>query len=220
MRTFLSTLLLASALAPGAFAQEPQAPAPATPQPATSDSGQYISFAGGSVGGAEYDYGNIGVGAEIKLESGFGFAGAWGADAGDWRFEFALSYRSQAVESINDVDADFFDANDVSVLSLDMNAYYDLPTGSDAFFKPYVGGGLGVGAMSLDDGIMDDSGGAITLQAIGGAAFVVSDNSSLFLEGRYQWASVGLDTNGDDEDAEEYLSFGGFGVYAGVRFGI
>jgi hypothetical protein len=67
---------------------------------------------------------------------------------------------------------------------------------------------------------MDDSGGAITLQAIGGAAFVVSDNASLFLEGRYQWASVGLDTNGDDEDAEEYLSFGGFGVYAGVRFGI
>jgi opacity protein-like surface antigen len=219
MRTFLSTLLLASAVAPSAFAQDTQTPPTPPPPEQSYGSGQYISLTGGFVGATSYDYGDVASDVEAELESGFGVAGAWGAYFSEnWRGEFALSYRSQAIESIDGFDADLFGADSVSVISLDINTYYDFPTGGP--FRPYVGGGLGVGGMNVDDGLLDGSGTAVTLQAMAGGSIEVSDKVTLFVEGRYQYASVGVDTDGDEEDAEEDLSVGGFGVYAGIRFGI
>jgi hypothetical protein len=74
--------------------------------------------------------------------------------------------------------------------------------------------------MDISDGLLDGTGTAVTLQAMAGGSVAVSDRATLFLEGRYQYASVGVDTDGDEEDIEENLGVGGFGVYAGVRFGI
>lgn len=218
MRFVFLALAAAGAITSNAFAAdaEPNQAAP-NPRLVPVDQGQkqYVSFAVGGLAASSFDYEAFGK-VEVETDPGYGAEGAWGWEGEHWRYEFALGYHKQKIKTVNGAATQSSYA--VSVLSIDSKAYYEFGDPS-ARVRPYVGAGLGVGDMNIHDGyIQGDAATAITLQAMAGGSVRVTDNAKFFVEARYQWANIGLDTDGDTDSAEQHLSLGATGVYTGVRF--
>ena len=90
--------------------------------------------------------------SNIEFDTGYGVHGALGHSWGGFRLEGEVSYRK------NDLDIIEFDIfpgipvpidGDVSALGFMANAWYDFNTGSP--WKPFIGGGLGVARISVND---------------------------------------------------------------------
>jgi len=207
----LATALLSGLVASRASAQEvkpPEAPAARA---------NYISIGGGMTGSSDYSYEIVGLDLEADVSSGSAFGAAWGTHAGNWRFEFAGGYRNQDVESTL-LGVPLSDSGSVSAISLDLNAYYDFPVSGRV--RPYVGAGLGLAAIEVDDGVLDDSGDALNLQVMAGVSYQASQNIAVFVEGRLQRLStnIEIDTGGSTE--EEDLDITNGAVLVGLRFAI
>ncbi|HWU14664.1 MAG TPA: outer membrane beta-barrel protein, partial [Caulobacter sp.] len=191
------------------------------PAPTAPTSGQYISFSGGLIGKTDYDYGFAnGWSVDGDVKSGAQGAVAWGSSIGaNWRGEIALGYRSQKVDSTLTSNVGAFTATDgkVKTLSLDLNGYYDFPVSGP--MKPYLGAGFGVAQVKIDDGLLDDKGDALTLQAMAGASVAVSPRISLFAEGRYQYTgSIKVKTTSPSGERNQKLNMTGAGALVGARF--
>ncbi|KQZ06269.1 hypothetical protein ASD21_01135 [Caulobacter sp. Root1455] len=222
MRLFITTAVAALAIAGAAAAQTAgPAPAPAA-APAAPASGQYISVSGGFIGKADYDYGFAnGYRFEGDVDAGGQGAVAWGSALGNgWRGEVALGYRSQKSSGVLTTNggAQFdFDGGKVTTFSIDLNGYYDFPVAGPV--RPYLGAGVGVAQVKIDDGMLDDKGDALTLQGIAGASVAVSPRVSLFAEGRYQFTgAIKVKTTSGAGDKEQKLNMTGPGGLVGVRF--
>jgi opacity protein-like surface antigen len=221
MRLFITTAAAALAMAGAAAAQtagSPPAPAATSAAPA---SGQYIAVSGGLIGKTDYDYGFAnGWSVDGDVKSGAQGAIAWGSSIGaNWRAEIALGYRSQKVDSALTSNVGVFAASDgkVKALSVDLNGYYDFPVSGPV--KPYLGAGVGVAQVKIDDGLLDDKGDALTLQAMAGASVAVSPRISLFAEGRYQYTgSIKVKTTSPLGERNEKLTMTAPAALVGARF--
>ena len=101
------------------------------------------------------------VSFDTKFDTGYGVHGAIGHSWGEFRLEGEVSYRTNDLDtfditnvtlagigSLSDVgNGDF--SGDVSALGFMANAWYDFNTGSP--WKPFVGGGLGLARISIND---------------------------------------------------------------------
>lgn len=205
MRLLMTTALMSGLLAPCAFAEETR--------PATAESTSYISVGAGYVGSGEYSYNVLGPELEADVSSGWGLTGAWGSRSGHWRWEIGASYRDQDLSSTIG-GFPLTDNGSMSAISLDLNGYYDFAV--EGTVRPYVGAGFGVTGLTIEDGVIDDKGEAVTLQAMAGVSFAVSDRTSLFVEARVQHLRADLDIAGDEEELDITTT----GAFAGVRFGL
>lgn len=146
----------------------PPVPAP-VPAPVTDtcEPGAYFS---GSVG--------IGIPEEIDLSSakhemdtGLALNGAIGYDFGDARLEAAVGYQKHDLSDSDD---------DVSLLTVMANAYYDIDTGSD--ITPYLMAGAGWAQI---DASWDGTADVFVWQAGAGLGFKVAECTTLDLGYRY-----------------------------------
>jgi opacity protein-like surface antigen len=226
MRLFITTAVAALAMAGAAMAQTAgpkPASAPAPAAVATTTSGQYISVSGGFIGKTDYDYRFAnGYRFDGDVDAGGQGAVAWGSALGNgWRGELALGYRSQKAGGVLTTTGatkfNFENGGKVTTLSVDINGYYDFPVAGPV--RPYLGAGVGVAQVKIDDGLMDDKGDALTLQGIAGASFAVSPRVSLFAEGRYQYTgAIKVKTTSPAGEKEQKLSMTGPGALVGARF--
>ncbi|OYX22642.1 MAG: hypothetical protein B7Z10_12870 [Rhodobacterales bacterium 32-66-7] len=89
---------------------------------------------------------------------------------------------------------------DVSTLSLLGNAWVDFDTGTG--LQPYVGGGVGVARVAVDDGISDDSDTGFAYQVGFGARFGQSGEFDL----GYRYRGVSAEIDGFTSDEIDYNS--------------
>lgn len=187
------------------------------------------------------------VGWETDFNSGYALAGAIGKDYGWLRGELEVAYQSNGVDSHAGVTAagialDGEDAGvlitgspnlgvtvgdlvadgqgDVKTLFVMANVFYDLDLGGR--FKPYIGGGAGVGFADVDYApsgvpIIQDKSTAFAYQAMAGVAYAVAPSVDLTVGYRYR-ATTDLGVEADlfsaDFDVENRASI----VEAGLRF--
>jgi opacity protein-like surface antigen len=204
----IAPLAVGLALAPSAFAQNLDASAPKTPK------GQwYIAASAAVVDGAGYSHDEIlipglltsasavttDVGAAIEAAVGYAFSGGFRTEAALTLQRFGGA-KTHAIFRIIDGTppaefADTFNGDDIRSASLNLNAYYDFPTGGS--IRPYVGVGAGIVSVEVDDGVLDAKDPGISLQAMAGVSIMTAQSMSFFVEGRWQDLSD-LTTHGFD----------------------
>ncbi len=137
----------------------------AAQEPSSNPTGLYL---GGNIGldyYAEDDDTEFDLGGSLGLLVGY----RWSE-----HFRTDLEYGA----SIAEVDDDILD-EDLAVVSLTINAYYDL-MGNESFFAPYIGGGLGVAGVAIEDGVdADDLEAEFTIQGEAGVAMNISPNFAI-----------------------------------------
>ncbi|ACF12367.1 porin opacity type [Chlorobaculum parvum NCIB 8327] len=181
----LGVLLLAgatgTAFANGTSAPEPEPirympppPPPPAPAPApapvvdTCEPGAYISISAG-LGipeNAETQYSG-----EDEMDNGIALNGALGYDFGDARLEAAVGYQKHDFKYGDD---------DLSLLTVMANAYYDIDTGSD--ITPYLMAGAGWAHIGMPSDESDD---VFAWQVGAGLGFKIADCTTLDLGYRY-----------------------------------
>ena len=133
---------------------------------------------------------DIPIDISLDAETGFGLSGAAGYRFDDARIELEIAYNNNNVEGItvNDLDEIPLDG-DIESFQFMLNGYYDVPTQSR--FSPYIGGGIGVATLTVDDvevdvpGLgnlaLDDTGASFVFQVKAGVGYEISDRASAFL---------------------------------------
>lgn len=136
---------------------------------AATDSSWYVR---GDVGAAFQP--ELNATPKVKGDTGWTVDAAAGRSFGAFRTEGELLY-SQADRKVGD--------GQTKVLAGMLNGYYDFDTGTP--FKPFVGAGVGLGQVKLDDGRTsnDDTGLAYQLQT--GVAYPINDRLSAQVAYRY-----------------------------------
>jgi opacity protein-like surface antigen len=151
---------------------------------ADTDTGWYASVMGGYTfpDDAEVE------GFDVPLDEGFSVAGAFGTNMGVLRVEAEAAYRT------NDVDVTGVDG-EISSISVMGNVLYDHPL-ADAI-DLYVGGGVGVAFVDVEDDTSSDDDTVLAYQFLVGLAFYTSDNFAI--TGGYRlWTASDLDLDGVD----------------------
>ncbi len=164
----------------------------------------YAGFAAGYAGGMEFEYDTPSGWASqqtSEVESGYVLEGVYGlAFRNGFRTEVALSYAVHNQAETTVPMGFIADGDGMKALKLAVLGYYDFAPQETV--SPYVGAGIGVANIELDDGFIDSSGGGVHLQAVGGVAFAVTDNVRLFVEGRVQTLGLAIEVSswtGSDE---------------------
>ena len=173
---------------------------------------------------------------DTEFDTGFGVHAALGHSWDPYRLEAEVSYRRNDFDTfdITNVTAagigSFNTAikldgdGDVSALGLMVNGWYDVNTGSP--WRPFVGGGLGLARISVNDAsatvlgvsvlLADDDDWVFAYQAGAGVGYEVNPNTVISLGYRF-FATADPDfttVDGDPFDAE-YQSHN---IEIGVRF--
>ena len=169
----------------------PPPPPPARPVPPpppvvdTCEEGMYISGAAG-IGFASVEVN----GDDEDLDNGLVLNGAIGYDFGSARLEAAVGYQKH---DLSDED------EDVSLLTVMGNAYYDIDTDSD--ITPYLM--AGAGWARAESSVDDDSETAFAWQVGAGLGFQVAECTTLDLGYRYLKPNT-FDFDGDDVKASSH----------------
>lgn len=128
------------------------------------------------VGGA-FGYGGN---SDATVDSGTVIGGFVGTHFGNHgRIEAELAYRQNDLAVLG-----IPVSGEVTSLALMGNAFYDFGDGSG--FTPYLGIGMGFASVTLDSAFYntDDTGTAVAVQAMAGAAIPFTESLSLTVEGR------------------------------------
>lgn len=143
------------------------------------------------------DFGPSGSTLELSFDPGFAIGGFVGYEfGGGLRAEGELSYRANDGDSFLGVGLD----GDVTSLAFMVNGFYDFDIGSP--FTPYVGGGVGVASVSLNDvgavGIVlaDDDDVVFAYQLGFGVGYELSPTLTLTADYRYFATADGEFTTG------------------------
>jgi opacity protein-like surface antigen len=110
--------------------------------------------------------------SKFDLNTGLVLNGAIGYNFGSARLEGAVGYQKHDFKDFDD---------DISLLTLMANAYYDFDTGSD--IRPYIMGGLGMAHVNMSWTSDDED--VFAWQLGAGLGFKVSENTTLDLGYRY-----------------------------------
>lgn len=158
---------------------------------------------------------NIPVDISFDADTGFGVSGAAGYRFDDARVELEVTYTSNDVEgvTVNNLAEIPLDGGIESVQFM-MNGYYDIPTKSR--FSPYIGGGVGIATLTVDDieadipGLgtlaLDDTGTSFVFQVKAGVGYEISEQASAFLGYRlHGLPGQNFEAFGADLDADTLL---------------
>jgi opacity protein-like surface antigen len=175
---------------------------------------EYFFVGGGSIGDHRIKYDIPGGQAQIQTENGDTWTAGWGHQyGGRMRSETTLTFSEQPIRSVRRTDGPIIQVytppGNVQVFSLTWMNYTDF--NRDGTFRPYLGLGLGLSNVDLNDRIDSGAGLAISGRAAAGVRFMISDNTSLYAEARYD---AHLKDVGDNT-----LYLGGQSAVAGVKFG-
>ena len=160
-----------------------------------------------------------GVTVETEFDAGLDVYGAMGFVVGQARIELELAYR------INDIDSftsgvTVSGGGEVSALSGLVNAFYDIKT--DSKITPYIGGGLGVAYVEIDNLLLSFNGITIpgneddtvfAYQVGGGIAYAINDKMTADLGYRY-FATEDPDFDGLEAEYDSH------NITIGIRFAL
>ena len=192
-------------------------------QSGSGESGPYWSLGAGMTGEDDFDYDIPGGDVEVETDAGYGVSAAYG-------YRFSPNFRAEANLNWNKAEIDivrraggpqiliYEDPGSVESYTLGANVYWDFLTSGP--IRPYVGAGLGFGSMDINDRVMLDAGTAWRWQAVAGAEFALTDDASVFVEGRYDAWSMEVEDGIGFNDAGSDLNAETLGVYAGIKFGL
>lgn len=174
----------------------------------------YFFAGGGSIGDHRIKYDIPGGQAQIQTENGDVWTAGWGHQFnGRMRGETTLSFSEQEIRSVRRTDGPVIQVytppGNVQVFTLAWMGYMDF--NRDGTFRPYLGTGLGLSNVDLNDRIDSGAGLAVTARAAAGIRFMISDNTALYAEARYDAHFK------DAGDSTAYI--GGQSAVAGVKMG-
>ncbi|MDX1709836.1 MAG: outer membrane beta-barrel protein [Rhodovibrionaceae bacterium] len=187
--------------------------------PAVAKDGPYVGLGGGVNWLSDADV--EGTSAEFEFDAGFAVLGTLGYAfaepwmVGDVRAELEISYRENNFDSISGGGRSFDLDGDASQLFGMANVLFDIDTGSR--FTPYVGAGVGIGQLWVDDltlsrfpglGSVDDSDTVFGFQTIAGIAFDVTPQISLTADYRFLITEDPEFDGVDTENRNHTLMFG------------
>lgn len=165
------------------------------------DAGWYLR---GEIGGSFQ--GELDADDAIDLDNGFGVGIATGYDfANGLRTEGELLHLKNDVEGSSD--------GDVSSIGGFANVIYDFNRGGA--FQPFLGAGVGLAQVDLDNGAFDDDDSGLAYQAKAGVAYKINDRLSAELAYRYVVVTdleFGSGASGIDGDYDSQL------VTVGLRY--
>lgn len=179
-----------AAMAPAQAQTPDQAPPPA---PSSLITGSYVSVAIGQISGKDYNY-TVETLFPVKASMGDGYIidAAYGMHFGnDWRGEIGFSWQDR-----DNADATWqFGARTgpgLSAYSLDAIGYRDFRVNSRA--NVYIGAGIGVASVNIDDGVITDSTDtSLNLQAIAGVEARLTSNLVVYTEARMRSLRVSVE---------------------------
>jgi opacity protein-like surface antigen len=208
----VATLLIAAT--PAAWAQDAQS--------SVEEGRSYFSLSAGAIAGSEYDYDIPGGNVEAETDAGYGVSAAWGYVFDPRvRGELSLSYAEQDIDIVRrsggPVILIFEEPGAVTAWTLGATGYYDFVT--TGAFRPYVGAGIGVASLDVNDRVLTGAGTAVNAKAILGARWMLQGNSSLFTEARYEAYAMEVDDGVGFTGADSNLVTDAFSVHAGFRYG-
>jgi opacity protein-like surface antigen len=195
--------------------------AQAAPAPSAAEATSYISLAVGSISGTDYSYTveNL-FPVEAEMGDGYIIEAAFGRRFGDnWRGEVAASWRDHNNSTTSWVFGSNLTGPGVSAYTLDAIGYYDFRPGAAANF--YVGAGLGIGSVTVDDGVVADSTGAgLHIQGIAGMEARINSTLKVFAEARVRslLPSIEGGTAGASGVVDETFDITTASIQAGVKF--
>ena len=162
--------------------------------------------------------------ADWDLDFGFGAGGSAGYDFGDFRTEAEFSFQSANFLHDETIDDDTKADDNLTVMSILANGFFDLDTGTP--FVPFIGIGAGAVnlAVKLDDGNDDTdpqfegSGWGFAYQANVGVAYEIIDAVALTLGYKFFGTLQTQVTDPDDEDRYLKPTLMAHRAELGVRF--
>jgi opacity protein-like surface antigen len=208
----VATLLIAAT--PAAWAQNAQS--------SVEEGRSYFSLSAGAIAGSEFDYDIPGGNVEAETDTGYGVSAAWGHVFDPHvRGELSLSYSQQDIDIVSrfggPVILIFEEPGAVTAWTLGATGYYDfVTTGS---FRPYVGAGIGIASLDVNDRVLTDSGTAVNAKAVVGARWMLEGNASIFTEARYEAYVMEVDDGVGFTGADSNLVADAFSIHAGLRYG-
>lgn len=142
----------------------------------------YFSGSGGFTGLEDSSFdatlGALSGNGKYSFEAGWNAGGALGYDFGMFRTDFEFGYRKNDFDSVSVAGTTFeISSADVSVLSYMANAYFDFENSTSV--TPYLGFGLGVADIKIEDSIGDGSDTVFAYQFRAGMDFKLSPAFSL-----------------------------------------
>ncbi len=149
--------------------------------------GLYLSGGIGGVLPLDSDLENRGITSETSFDPGLVGSLAFGSTLDDnWRTDVEASYRSSDIEEVKGLANG---SGSISGSALMFNGYYDFNSGSD--WQPYVGAGVGLIRLKLDDaslvggGRIDDDSWSAAAQGIAGVGYRINEQLGLFTDYRF-----------------------------------
>jgi opacity protein-like surface antigen len=196
--------------------------AQATSKTDKAEGKSYVSVSMATITGGDYSYAVEDIfDVDGEIGDGFLFEAAYGMKFQDnWRGEVAFSWRDH-----DNATTDWqFGTNQtgpgMSAYTLDAIGYRDFPINSRADF--YLGGGVGVATVNLDDGVVTDSNGlGLQLQAIAGVQARIGGNTTVFAEARVRsmWPEIEGGRAGATGEVNDAFDITSTSIGAGVKFG-
>lgn len=154
--------------------------------------------------------------AKAEYDTGFLFGGAFGYDFGMFRTEAEFGYRENDMDTFKDVSIDGIYIGDlpasgkITTLSYLINSYIDFE--NDSYVTPYIGGGLGIADINLNDLRVNDKhfdkdDTVFAYQAAAGLGYDIDENLTLDVGYRY-FATEDPKIDGLDEEYNDHnISF-------------
>lgn len=146
--------------------------------PVAQAEGWYVTGSAGASFSEDLDASRASLDVTESVDTGFLLSGGLGYTYGPWRLEGEVIYTQNDIDTLS-VSGRTTTANgDVSTLAGMASAYFDLPV--NARLVPYVGGGVGLADVSLNDlaadglFVADDSETVFALQVKAGIAYQFS----------------------------------------------
>jgi opacity protein-like surface antigen len=146
--------------------------------PFTQAEGWYVTGSAGASFSEDLDASRAGLDFTESVDTGFLLSGALGYTYGPWRLEGEVVYTQNDIDTLSVSGRSTTANGDISTLAGMANAYFDLPV--NARLVPYVGGGIGLADVSLNDlaadgvFVADDSEAVFALQVKAGITYQFS----------------------------------------------
>lgn len=211
------------------------------------DSSFYVSIFGGASiqddveSSAAYNISGYGLlpFADLDYDTGTGFilGAALGARLDDnWRGEIEFAYQDSDVDNLNAEGGVISDniiiptLGDVTSYTILANLWYDVDPINDTGLRPYVGGGIGYGAVDIDlntPGLnfLNGDDGGFAYQVGAGVTWDINEQSTFELGYRYK-GITGIDLSFDDLGIpgitldQDFDSVTSHNIIVGLRFNL
>ncbi len=149
---------------------------------------------------------------DIEANTGYGLGAAVGYEFDNTRIESEFVYHNNTLDQATTAGGDAALSDDIDSFAVLINGYRDFA--NDSRWTPFLGGGLGLAMINVDDDtayLGDDSATVFAFQISTGIAYAV--NEVITVDCRYRYFAT---TNPEFDSGEtEYRTHN---VYAGVRY--